>query len=256
MTVQRRLPILMYHLITPAPEHAFRKYAITPAEFDAQMRWIAVNGFVPIHLDDAFGGSNRPLPAKPLVITFDDGFRDCFDYAVPILSSYGFTATFFIVAGLAGKRSEWLPAERGVEYDLMDWTSIRALADRGFECGAHTMTHPRLARASAEIRNRELHDSRCAIEDEIGRPVRHLSYPFGSFDADVRDAAERLGYRTACTVARGVATTTDDPLTLARIPVNGTDAPLAFAEHVRETPAWALAGHRAVEICRHFLARL
>jgi peptidoglycan/xylan/chitin deacetylase (PgdA/CDA1 family) len=255
MTAQR-LPILMYHQITPAPDRAFRKYAITPSEFDAQMMWIAANGFVPIHLDDAFVCANRPLPAKPLVITFDDGFRDCFDYAVPILASHGFTATFFVVAGLAGKRSQWLPALRGVEYDLMGWDSIRALAHAGFECGAHTMTHPRLAQLSRDDQDRELHDSQRAIEDQIGRPVRHVAYPFGSFDAAVRGAADRCGYLTGCTVAPGVATTTDDPLALARIPVNGTDAPLAFTVHLRQIPAWRVAGHRALETCRNLLARL
>lgn len=250
-----RLPILMYHQITPAPDRAFRKYAITPSEFDAQMTWIAANGFVPIHLDDAFGHASPRLPAKPLVITFDDGFRDCFDYAVPILASHGFTATFFVVAGLAGKRSEWLRAERGVEYDLMGWDSIRSLVQSGFECGAHTMTHPRLAQLSRDDQDRELRDSRRAIEDQIGRPVRHVAYPFGSFDTAVGAAADRCGYVSGCTVAPGVATTTDDPLALARIPVCGTDAPLAFTVHLRHVPAWRVAGHRALEICRSHLAR-
>ena len=249
------LPILMYHQITPAPDRVFRKYAITPAEFDAQMTWVAAQGFVPIHLDDAFGPTRRPLPARPIVITFDDGFQDCFDYAVPVLTAHAFTATFFVVAGLAGRRSEWLPAERGVEYNLMGWDSVRTLADAGFECGAHSMTHPRLARLSADDQERELRDSRRLIEDQIGRPVRHVAYPFGSFDASVRDAADRCGYLTGCTVAPGVATTTDDPLALARIPVCGTDAPLAITAHLRRIPAWRVAGHRALDTCRSLLAR-
>jgi peptidoglycan/xylan/chitin deacetylase (PgdA/CDA1 family) len=253
MTMQH-LPILMYHQITPAPDRAFRKYAITPAEFETQMSWIAANGFVPIHLDDAFGRTDRPCPARPIVITFDDGFQDCFEHAVPILRSHGFTATFFFVSGLTGRRSEWLPAERGVEYDLMGWNAIRTLADAGFECGAHTVTHPRLAQLPREDQLRELYNSRRAIEDHIGHPVHHVAYPFGSFDAAVRDAADRCGYVTGCTVARGVATTTDDPLALARIPVNGTDAPLAFTEHLNPIPAWRAAARRALETCRSFLA--
>jgi len=256
MSAAQSLPILMYHQITPAPDRVFRKYAITPSEFAEQMSWIAGHGFVPIHLDDAFGDPSGPLPAKPIVITFDDGFQDCFDYAIPVLTSHAFTATFFVVAGLAGKRSEWLPAERGVEYDLMGWDSIRTLADLGFECGAHSMTHPRLARLSPDEQDRELGDSRRTIEDQIGRAVRHVAYPFGSFNAAVRDAADRCGYLTGCTVAPGIATLADDPLTLDRIPVNGTDPPLAFTAQLRQIPAWRVAGHRALDTCRNLLARL
>jgi peptidoglycan/xylan/chitin deacetylase (PgdA/CDA1 family) len=250
------LPILMYHQITPAPDRVFRKYAITPSEFAEQMQWLAAERFVPIHLDDAFGRTGRPLPAKPIVITFDDGFQDCFEYAVPVLAAHGFTATFFVVAGLAGKRSEWLPAERGVEYPLMGWDAIRTLADAGFECGAHTMTHPRLAQLSEDEAYRELRDSRRALEDQIGSPVRHVAYPFGSFSAAVREAAERCGYVSGCTVVPRIARTTDDPLALGRIPMNGTDASLAFTAHFRQIAPWRVAAHRALDTCRNLLTRV
>jgi peptidoglycan/xylan/chitin deacetylase (PgdA/CDA1 family) len=246
----------MYHQITPTPDRVFRKYAITPTEFAEQMRWVAAEGFVPIHLDDAFGHARRPLPAKPIVITFDDGFQDCFEHALPVLAAHAFTATFFVVAGLAGKRSEWLLAERGVEYPLMQWDAVRTLVDAGFECGAHTMTHPRLAQLSPDEAYRELRDSRCAIEDHTGAPVRHVAYPFGSFSASVRAAAERSGYLTGCTVVPGIARTSDDPLALARIPVNGTDAPLAFTTQLRPIPAWRAAARHALDTCRNVLTRM
>lgn len=252
----RRVPILMYHQITPAPHPAFRKYAITPAVFARQMRWIARNGFVPVRLGDAFGIDARDLPEKPLVITFDDGFSDCNEHAVPILASRGFTATFFVVAGLAGKRSEWLVRERGLEYPLMDWPAVRQLVDDGFECGAHSMSHPRLAELSAGACHRELQDSRREIEDHIGRAVRHVAYPFGSFSASVRDIAAACGYRSGCTVRAGVASTADDPLALARVPVNGTDGPLEFTRSLDRTqPIWKAAARAARQACQSFLAR-
>src|SRR5215212_10755611 len=102
----------MYHQVTPQPHAAFRKYALTPRMFAAQMRWLKLSGYVSITFErllDGRAGRVR-LPARAVIITFDDGFQDCVDYAVPILQRHRLTAMFYLVAGLAGARSEWLAA--------------------------------------------------------------------------------------------------------------------------------------------------
>src|SRR5262245_54016318 len=109
------IPILMYHQVMPRPHPALRKYAVTPGAFGAQMNWLTVAGYVPITLDTllAHRSGHCSLPSRPIVITFDDGFLDCVEHAVPILHARGFTATFYLVAGLVGKTSHWLLPERG-----------------------------------------------------------------------------------------------------------------------------------------------
>ena len=214
----RRVPILMYHQVTPDPHPAYWKYAIAPDAFAAQMQWIADHGYVPVSLDQ-FAAPGAELPAGALVITFDDGFQDVVDHAVPILQRFGFRATFFLVAGLVGTTSRWLVAERGLEYPLMDWSTARALLDAGFECGI-----PRVDASSAGCRFvpevvRELRDSRAVLEDGLGRAVRHLAYPFGSHDTAVRRVAADCGYISGCTVDPGLARAGDDRLALRRVHV-------------------------------------
>jgi len=224
------VPILMYHEVTPRPVPAFRKYALTPAALAAQMRWLALAGYVPITLDDLLAGRNgqKKLPGRPVVITFDDGFQDCAQQAAPILQAHGFTATFFLVAGLMGQGSEWLRATRGIELPLMDWSSARRLEAAGFQCEAHSLSHPHLAELDPAACRMELWDSRQRLEDELGHPVRHLAYPYGSYNDMVRATAAECGYLTACSVRIGLSSSDDDLLALHRVPVSGLESFVDF----------------------------
>lgn len=228
--MRRPIPILMYHQVTPRPLPAFRKYAVTPGRFSAQMDWLDRAGYSAITvgdmLDDRAG--RRPLPPRPVAITFDDGFRDCVDHAVPILEARGFTATFFLVAGLAGRKSDWLRSERSVELSLMDWPTARGLEASGFRCGAHGFTHARLTDLPPAACREELRTSRSLLEDELGREVRDMAYPYGKYNETVRALAEETGYRSACSVRIGLSAADDDPLALHRVPVSGRDSMADF----------------------------
>ena len=229
-----RVPILMYHQVSPEIDRRFGKYTVSPRMFAAQMAWLALARYQPVTLDALLDArSGQRLPHRPVVITFDDGFRDCVDYAVPILKRRGFTATFFLVAGLLGKTSRWLVAERGFEMAMIDASTARRLGDDGFSCGSHSMSHPRLAGLSPEACYQELAASRTVLEDHLGRAVPHLAYPFGSYDARARALAGEAGYRSACTVDIGLASPDDDPLLLRRVPVNGQESLLDFAARVQ-----------------------
>lgn len=228
------IPILMYHQVTPSPPPSFRKYAVRPRMFAAQMRWLALARYTPIGLDALveWRAGRTDLPTRPAIITFDDGFQDCVDYAVPILRRHGFTAVFYLVAGLAGAVSYWLES-RGLDLPIIDWPAARALAAEGFICGSHTLTHPHLSELTPEDCRTELRDSRALLEDGLGRPVRDLAYPFGSFSPVVRQIAAETGYRTACTTRIGRAGRDDDLLALRRVPVNGDETLLDFASRLR-----------------------
>ncbi len=233
--LKRSIPILMYHLVTLQAGSIPRKYRVTPRMFAAQMRWLAVAGYTALTLDTlhAARAGQIDLPPRPVVITFDDGCRDCYRYAVPILQAQHFTAAFFLVTGLVGKTAHWLIERWKVELELMDWAEAQHLVDAGFQCGSHTVNHFHLPELDVATCQRELHDSRATLEERLGSPIRHLAYPFGSFDEHVRNIADECGYLTACSTRKGLSTLIEDGLALRRVPINGQDSLLDFAWQLR-----------------------
>jgi peptidoglycan/xylan/chitin deacetylase (PgdA/CDA1 family) len=228
------VPILMYHEVSPRPSGNFRKYTVSPQTFAAQMRYLAAAGYVPVGLDAVLASrSGAPLRGRAVVLTFDDGFRDCLTYVVPTLVRLGFTSTFYLVAGLIGRTSRWTQRTRGMELPLADWPAVRDMQAAGMTCGAHTMTHPRLAELPAADCREELRRSRELLEDQLGCAVEHLAYPFGSYSDSTRAIAAETGYRSACSVREGLSGSDDDPLALHRVPVTGFDTLLDFATRLR-----------------------
>ena len=251
VTTPRSVPILMYHQIARRSPAGFEKFVVSPAAFARQMQWLAWRGHATIGLDlllDAREG-RAALPPRPILVTFDDGFQECVDHAVPVLRAHGFSAIFYLVTGCMGATSRWLRPVLGFELPIMSWSSARALLDAGFDCGAHTVSHPHLTSLSADASRQELADARAALEAELGRPVRHLAYPFGSYDAGVRAGAQEVGYRSACSVRIGLSGAADDRLALHRVPVSGTES---FADFV-----WRLrTAHTVAESVRSAWRRL
>ena len=231
----RAIPILMYHQIAPDPHPAYRPYTVSRVSFTAHMRWLASTGHTAISLDQLLAArkGRGALPRKPVVITFDDGYMDCVRYAIPVLRHHGFTATFYIVAGLAGRASAWLARDLGIEFPLIDWDTARCLASEGFSCGSHSMTHARLTDIDADARLVELAASRRLLEEHLGRDVRHLAYPFGASDAPLRRLVEQTGYLSACSTNPGLSGPEEDPFELSRIDITGHDSLLAFPFRVR-----------------------
>lgn len=229
------VPILMYHDVSPEPEPAFRRYAVTVREFTRQMRWLADAGYEAIDLDALLAArrGQGELPAHPVVITFDDGLQSCADHATRVLRDHGFTAVFFLVTDQVGATSHWMRAEIDVELPLFNWKTAVELVEGGFQCGAHTVTHPRLTRLDPARCREELARARARLEQELGRPAVHLAYPFGDWDDDVREMASEVGYQTACTTRPGLCAPDDDPLVLPRITVYGHENLADFKARVR-----------------------
>jgi peptidoglycan/xylan/chitin deacetylase (PgdA/CDA1 family) len=249
--IQPPVPILMYHDVSSDTPAAFRKYIVTPKAFARQMRWLADGRYTPIDLTTllAHRTAGGALPSRPVVITFDDGFRDAVRYAGAIVRDHGFRAVLFAVAGLVGQPSEWLLRERGLQRPLADWAELRALAAEGFEIGAHSLTHPHLPAIGPDEARRQIEDSRRVIEDALGRAVVHFAYPFGAVDSAVRAKVAAAGYHTACTTRIGLSAAHEDPLMLQRVPVTGFDSLIDFvcrlrtAGSVTETARAALRRH-------------
>jgi peptidoglycan/xylan/chitin deacetylase (PgdA/CDA1 family) len=251
------VPILAYHEVSPDPYPAFRRYTLKVSEFARQVRWLSSRGYQAIDLDTLLRArtSGHALPARPVLITFDDGFQACADHAVPVLQTYGFTATFFLVASLMGDTSRWM-SEANVTLPLMSWARARALASAGFQFGSHTLTHPRLPGLDPTRRRVELCDSRRRLEDELGRPVLHFAYPYGAYDAAVRASVADAGYATACATRSGLSEPGEDLLALRRVTVHGHDSLLDFACRLRTgLAAGERLGHVLKGVARRLMGR-
>lgn len=229
------ISILCYHQVAPQLPAGFERYSVTTAQFATQLRWLALAGYHTISFDQllAARAGNAALPAKSVIITFDDGLRDCVHYAPPLLVSYGMTATFFLVAGLMGGSSAWLAQEQAPIMPIASWQQARDLLAAGMSCEAHGLRHRRLAAIPPLQCQDELEQAKHLLESELGSPIRHIAYPFGSYNAAVRAQVMAAGYATACTTQKGRVTLTDDAFSLRRVPVYSFENIVDFAFRVR-----------------------
>jgi peptidoglycan/xylan/chitin deacetylase (PgdA/CDA1 family) len=220
------VPILMYHYIRPDPgpgDPVGQDLSVTPQDFAAQMDWLAANGFTPVtlaELADARSGASE-LPANPVVLTFDDGYRDFYTNAWPVLQAHHFKAVTFIITGVVG------------DEQYMTWDMLAELDRSGLiEVASHTVTHRDLPQISDDDAAHELADSKAALEQFLGHPVRSFSYPSGHYtDRDVANARAD-GYTMAVTTAGGWAAPDADPLQLPRVRIHGFTSLDQFAAYL------------------------
>jgi len=212
-----RVPVLMYHYLSVPPPDA-DKYrldlSVTPANFDAQMEYLAVEGYTPITVallaEHLLYGA--PLPPKPIVLTFDDGYIDNYQYAFPILKKYKFVATFNVITDfIDGKRPGY-----------MNWNQLEEMAIEGMEIGSHTLSHPDLYRKPRAVQVKELAESKATIEARIGTPVTTFCFPAGKYDATTLSVLRDVGYTAALTEIQGTRQSTENLLELRRIRVRGS----------------------------------
>ena len=138
-------------------------------------------------------------------ITFDDGYANNLYRALPILQRFGFSSTCYVVAGLVGQRNSW-DAQHGIaQVPLMDATQLQQWVDAGQEVGSHTMTHARLPDLAPDQKQREIAQSKQALEALVQQHggVRHFCYPYGLCDVSSVQAVQNTGYTTATTTKRG-----------------------------------------------------
>jgi peptidoglycan/xylan/chitin deacetylase (PgdA/CDA1 family) len=203
---------------------------VSTAAFQQQMGWLKASGYAAISLallvDHYLKGS--PLPARPIVLTFDDGYEDNLYSAYPVLESLGLQATIFLVAGRVGQAAFW-DSSYGTPAKLLSWDAVRAMAKGCITFGAHTVTHPHLCQLSPTQARQEIRGAKTILEDELGREVSFFSYPFSDFSPTLRDYVAEAGYRAACSSIWGYNDETSDIYALRRVIVGGGDSLEAFA---------------------------
>jgi peptidoglycan/xylan/chitin deacetylase (PgdA/CDA1 family) len=245
------VPILMYHEVA-GQQATQSRLAVPPAAFDEQLARLHAASFTPMTvsaLAAAFAGGTE-LPERPVVLTFDDGYADFHETALPLLQRYGFTATVFVTTG-------WIedsgPTDRPRPARMLAWQQVLEVSAAGVEIGAHSHTHPELDQLGAGRLARELRDSKALLEDKLGGAVPALAYPFGYSSTRVRQAARAAGYEHACAVGNTIADAAADPFALPRLTVRrstrlrdfdqmtrGQHLPVMFAKDRCLTKGWAM----------------
>lgn len=161
---------------------------------------------------------------RELAITFDDGYRDNFEQALPVLQKFSLPATFFVVSQWMGTDVvPWWDEERSVRHPWMTWDQVRSLSDKGFEIGAHTRTHADLGRLSEAEAREEILGARIELERQLLAPVESFAYPYGgrrNLTQQNRALIKAAGFRCCCSAFGGINTNATDPFHLRRVPIS------------------------------------
>ena len=229
-----RALILMYHLVD-APRSAQEHRFCTPTgDFERQMDHLAAK-HTPIALRELFDcvAGARPWPARPVHVTFDDGFAGVLEHAAPILAKRHIPATLFAVSDRIGKTNDWMSSRGFPERRLLNVAQLRELQSLGFAIGSHTRTHARLTDLDPRRVREEVATSKSTLEDALGRSIAWFAYPYGLANAAVRDIVVEAGYDGACSTVPGFNRAGQDPFMLRRIDVFGTDRFWQFRQKLR-----------------------
>ncbi len=235
-----RVPILMYHSISGseamsgsagAEPHPYYRTSTAPEVFESHMRYLSANGYSSISLADTVASlkEGRSAAEHPVAITFDDGYRNFYTEAFPILAKYGFEATVFLPTAFIGNAKNGDANQTFKNLDCMTWDQVREAARAGIRFGSHTVSHPQLSSLKMHDVQREIEGSKSTIEEELGDAVTSFAYPYAfpetnpAFTSQLRALLENAGYQNGVCTILGTAGRNEDPFFMRRLPVNSCD---------------------------------
>ncbi|MEM1142062.1 MAG: polysaccharide deacetylase family protein [Pseudomonadota bacterium] len=231
--------ILMYHMIrTPIDGATFNKLRVHPEQFEAQIRWLAEDGWYFATMEEIariIGGSGDSLPDKSVVITFDDGYEDNLMNADPILERHGARATLYLVSDRfdrdwsTSKKAHHDSGELMRERKLSDEQVHQMLKSGRWELGGHTVTHANLEAIDDEQRDIEIRQQRPKLVDQFDTVITSFAYPFGIYGPQDVQVVKSSGYQTAVTTVEGIPRDlAREALELRRVKVSGKDSLATF----------------------------
>jgi peptidoglycan/xylan/chitin deacetylase (PgdA/CDA1 family) len=237
--------VLFYHRVSDDPD----PLAIAPRRFAAQMGVLRDEGYRVVDVVEAgrLLSGREPLD-RVIALSFDDGYRDVAEHALPVLERHGFRATVFVATGVIDGTARFTWYER--QPPVLGWTDVVAL-DRGsaFSFEAHTVTHPNLTALAPDAAEREIAGSRGALAERLGREVAGFCYPGGVYGARERELVAHAGFSVATTCEPGANTATSDLLTLRRTAIDGADRLADFRAKLaggHDRPSMLRAAYRRV----------
>jgi peptidoglycan/xylan/chitin deacetylase (PgdA/CDA1 family) len=223
------VPILMYHYISvpPADADLIRlDLSVTPSEFEDQLNYLATNGFTTVSLYDVYNNlaTGTPLPPKPIVLTFDDGYRDAYDNAFPLLKKYHMTGTFFIISDFSSSGN--------VAY--MNWSMVQELSTAGMSIESHTRTHPDMRNRTDDFLLNQIQAPIEAIYTYTGLRPHFFCYPSGQWDDAVIRVLRSANTWVALTTQYGYSHSLSDAMTWTRVRIHGSTTLPEFAYLVQK----------------------
>ncbi len=206
-----KIPILMYHYISDINRKTTkegRTLSVTPKVFAGQLDALKMNGYTAIRFADLLSGAT--LPSKPIILTFDDGYLDAAENALPALLLRQMVGTFFIISGKIGRNG------------YMTLNDIRLLTDNGMEIGAHTVNHPDLRKLTPQKQRFDIGESAAYLRKILNVPVKVFAYPSGMYKPLTPSIVHSEEMPFAVSTHVGIATQASNPLILPRIRMNNS----------------------------------
>jgi peptidoglycan/xylan/chitin deacetylase (PgdA/CDA1 family) len=213
----------MYHHIENPPPGADairRDLSVSPGDFGEQLAYLQQEGYESITLNDLALHLTRgkPLPPKPIILTFDDGYVNAYTEAFPLLQEYGFTGTFFVISE---------PVDAG-DPNFLSWAEIEEMYAAGMRFEPHSFNHPDMRNRNFDFVVFQILAPKEAIEARTGEPCRFFAYPVGRYDQFVIDVLRSADFWGAVLTGQGATHSADDLFTLRRVRVHGEDDLNAF----------------------------
>ena len=227
----RGVPILMYHMVSDDIAHTkLPKLRVSPKRFRSQMSYLKENGYAGITIREwlDYRRGNGTCPSKPVIITFDDGYRNFYTTAWPIIKGYGFKSVVFLVTKYIGGVNLWDCEKGEPEEPLLGIEEIKDLALSGVEFGSHSHSHQDLTQLPLSEVESDVAASRSVLEGALGDEIISFSYPYGRENSKIRWAVREAGFQAACGIHSGDNDSTVDPFLLKRIIIKRNDNMLDF----------------------------
>ncbi|MBF1326856.1 MAG: polysaccharide deacetylase family protein [Megasphaera micronuciformis] len=201
---EKGIPVLMYHMIGDIEDN---DAVLKESHLREQMKFLKDNGFHPLTLDQLYEYVmfNKPVPEKPVVITFDDGYVDTYSIVMPLMKEYGFACTVFIPT---------YDADQGTR---LSWNQIKEMQASGMTIAGHGYHHERLAQMNEDVLNREVAMCQKELKEQLGITNEYYCYPYGSNDEASQKAMKKNGIKLAFTMNPGWVKYGDNPYALKRI---------------------------------------
>ena len=215
------MPILVYHRVSDTDKNPT---TLTVADFDAQLKFLKDEGYSVIMPDDLLEAweNGKSLPAKPVLITFDDGHEDIYKNVFPILQKYNMRATVFLVTDHIG-----MP-------EYLTWDFVRALQNGGFiDFESHTKSYKDLSTLKGDKLWNEIYGSKQAIEWALNKPAKFIAYPDGKYTLDAEETSKECNFRAGFIEDYGLAKNDANHYILTRIPIVGSNSNTLFRFKLR-----------------------
>ena len=219
------VPILMYHVIVSPPSSAsLPELYVSPKDFDAQMEWLKSQGYQGVSLNQVYDAwfKGAQLPEKPVVVSFDDGYRSQYVYARPELRKLRWPGVLSAISGRIGLPNAELSNQM-----------VQTMVNDGWELDSHTIHHVDVSQASGAQLQSEVAGSRTMLQQRFHQPVNFFCYPSGRYDAQAIAAVRAAGYLGATTTNEGLASK-GQMFTLNRIRVDGSDGVSGLERKLKE----------------------